>query len=306
MANPEIDSDKMRDHPKFFFIVFLFLVQMNHAVAQLDVQGHRGCRGLMPENSIEGFIHALKIGVTTLEMDVVITADKQVLLSHEPYMSHEICLDSSGVEITSDNEKNHNIYQMEMAQIRQYDCGSKFHARFPDQEKFRTTKPLLSDVIDTVESYILSSGISAVDYNIEIKSTPETDGQFHPGPEEFADLLISLIEAKGLTSRTIIQSFDPRPLRFLKEKKSAVRLALLVENIKSPDWNIRRLGFKPDIYSPYYRLIGKRKVRKLQSEGIKVIPWTVNGADEMMKMIGMGVDGIITDYPDRLIPMLSR
>ena len=276
------------------------------AKAQLDIQGHRGCRGLMPENSIEGFIHALKIGVTTLEMDVVITGDKQVLLSHEPYMSHEICLDSSGVEITSDREKNHNIYQMEMAQIRQYDCGSKFHARFPEQEKFRTTKPLLSEVIDSVESYLLSSGISAVDYNIEIKSTPETDGQFHPGPEEFAGLLLSLIEAKGLTSRTIIQSFDPRPLRYLKEIKIPVRLALLVENIKSPGWNIRRLGFKPDIYSPYFKLLSKRMVKDLRASGIKVIPWTVNDPDDMEKMMAMEVDGIITDYPDRLKRLISR
>lgn len=290
-----------------FTAVFAILIKMPFAVsAQLDIQGHRGCRGLMPENTIEGFIQALKLGVTTLEMDVVITSDMKVLLSHEPFMSHEICLDPDGNEITEAREKSHNIYLMTTDRVRQYDCGSKFHPRFPGQQKFRVSKPLLSEVIDSVETFILSAGIPKVDYNIEIKSTPSTDNKFHPEPSVFADLLYQLLLEKGIESRTVIQSFDPRPLRYLREKQSEVRLSLLVENVRSPDWNIRRLGFSPDIYSTYFKLISSRRVRKLQSQGIKVIPWTVNETIEMLQMMDLGVDGIITDYPDRLKELLSR
>ena len=114
---------------------------------ELDIQGHRGCRGFLPENSIVGFIQALEWGITTLEMDVVISMDHQVVLSHEPFMSHYICVDSSGAELDSASHFQYNIYKMTYEEIRQFDCGSKAPDDFKDQKPHPGPKPLLKDGI---------------------------------------------------------------------------------------------------------------------------------------------------------------
>ena len=134
--------------------LFLLLLTVNSFSQEFDIQGHRGCRGLLPENSIVAMKKAVDLGVTTLELDVVISADHQVLLSHEPFLSHEICLDSNGNEIYENNEKSYNLYKMNYDEIRKCDCGSKIHPRFLSQEKVKTYKPLLSEMIDSVENYI--------------------------------------------------------------------------------------------------------------------------------------------------------
>ncbi|MCA1763739.1 MAG: hypothetical protein LC664_12225 [Flavobacteriales bacterium] len=111
---------------------------------QIDFQGHRGCRGLYPENTLRGFMHALDLGVTTLEMDVVITKDKKVILSHEPWFSHLISTDSTGRPIDEENERNHAIYQMTFAETQKYDVGQKEHPWFPEQKPIPAQKPLLA------------------------------------------------------------------------------------------------------------------------------------------------------------------
>src|SRR5436305_9759012 len=103
--------------------------------SEFDIEGHRGCRGLLPENTIPAFLKALELGVSTLEMDVVITKDKQVLVSHDPFMSHEICRSPEGKYITAEEERSHNLYRINLAQISQYDCGMQPHPRFPEQKK---------------------------------------------------------------------------------------------------------------------------------------------------------------------------
>lgn len=254
----------------FFFISTCFS-------QQFDIQGHRGCRGLMPENSIEGMKKAIDIGVTTLELDVVISADQQVLLSHEPFLSHEICWDKNGNEIMEEKEKSFNLYTMNYSDIRQCDCGSKTHPRFLNQTKIKTYKPLLAEVIDSVENYIKRKYPSkTIYYNIETKSAIEGDAVFHPKPELFVDLLLKVIEEKGIQNRIHIQSFDVRTLQYLHQIKPNFKTVLLVENKLSIRENLKLLGFKPNVYSPEFILLEEKSVRYLHRNNIKVIPWTVN------------------------------
>lgn len=182
-------------------------------IPKFDVQGHRGSRGLKPENSIPAFITALDSGVTTIEMDVAITKDKQIVVSHEPWMSAAIC-QCAGKEITSKNEMKFNIFQMTYDEVKQWDCGSKGNARFPEQEKMITGKPLLRDVILAVENHVKNYTKYEVDYNIEIKSLPDGDEKFHPKPEEFSEMVYALLDQYLPMERVVIQSFDFRVLKY--------------------------------------------------------------------------------------------
>ena len=268
-------------------------------IPKFDVQGHRGARGLRPENTIPAFLVALDSGVTTVEMDVVITRDKQVVLSHEPYMSANICTNASGDNFSEKEQKKYNIYQMTYDEVRAFDCGSKGNEKFPQQEKMAVSKPLLSDVIIAIENRIKNYSTYEVDYNIEIKSSPDGDQKFHPAVEEYCELVYELVDEYLPMERVVFQSFDFRVLKYFHEKYPDVRLAALVENLKSIDTNLKDLGFKPSIYSPYYKLLNKEKIQYLHRMKIRVIPWTVNETADMLAMKGMGVDGFITDYPDR-------
>lgn len=287
-------------------LLFLFLLLPSILLAQskvytpkFDVQGHRGCRGLRPENTIPAFLLALDSGVTTIELDVVISRDRQVVVSHEPWMSGSICLDPEGKEIAAKDTLKHNIYQLTYDQVRRYDCGSKGNERFPEQTKMNAYKPLLKDVIVAVENHIKNHTKYEVDYNIEIKSDPRGDGRFHPRPEEFSALVHDLVDEYLPLDRIVLQSFDFRVLKHWHIQYPAIRLAALVENRKSLDSNLKLLGFLPAIYSPYYKLVTPELVKNCHEKGIRIIPWTVNDEREMLSLKGMGVDGFITDYPDR-------
>ncbi len=277
-------------------IVMSFL---NTNAQQIDLQGHRGARGVKPENTIPAFIYALDQGVTTLELDVVITKDNKVVVSHEPWISPAICLNSDGEDIPHSEEKKLNIYKMTYEEVNAFDCGSKGNSRFLEQQKEKVAKPLLSEVIKAAEKHIKSFTQYEVDYNIEIKSTPKGDNTYHPEIDKFSDLVYELIDQYLPMERVVIQSFDFRVLQYWNKKYPDVRLAALVENTKSIDSNLSALGFSPAIYSPNFRLLSKKKIEKLHSKNIKVIPWTVNNPDKMKELVSWKVDGIITDYPNR-------
>lgn len=276
-------------------------------IPKFDLQGHRGARGIQPENTIPAFLKALEHGVTTLELDVVITKDKQVLVSHEPFISPSICLDSNGQEFKG--EMKFNIYQLTYKEITRFDCGSKVNERFPEQAKEPVNKPLLRDVIIAVENHIKNFTQYEVDYSIEVKSSPEGDGKNHPSVEEFSRLVFTEIDQHLPLQRVVIQSFDFRVLTYWHSTYPKVRLAALVENTKSIESNLQALGFVPSIYSPYFKLLSEQKIKYLKSlyvdhedkatTKLRVIPWTVNEVEDMLKMKDMGVDGLITDYPNR-------
>jgi glycerophosphoryl diester phosphodiesterase len=269
----------------------------------IDLQGHRGCRGLMPENTIQGFLHALDLGVSTLEMDAVITSDQKVLLSHEPWFSHEICLDPQGNEIPQEAEQSYRIFGMTYEEARAYDCGMKPHPRFLNQKKLAASKPLLRDVIQACEAYAIKMGRPLPFYNVETKCLPEGDGLMHPAPDVFADLLVGVLNAEGVLNRSTIQSFDVRSLQHLNGQYPSLRLALLVENSNSAKLNLEKLGFTPHIYSPSYLLVDSQLVAFCDSNAMALIPWTVNETAEMEHLLNLGVDGLISDFPDRFPPL---
>ena len=279
---------------------FLCLTMAQAQERSIDWQGHRGCRGLYPENTIQAMLKAIDLGVSTLELDVVITKDKQVILSHEPFMSAEISTNPEGKYITPAQEKTYNIYQLDYAAVQTWDVGLKPHPRFPQQEKTPATKPLLADVIDAVEAYTRMHNIPPVQYNIETKSDPEGDDSYHPKPAEFVNLLLAVIQPKGIASRTIIQSFDVRTIQLVHSQYPEIKTAFLVENTSAKELTtqLKTLGFIPTIFSPAYQFVDQKLVNSCHRKGMHVIVWTVNTLPEMQKMLDLGVDGIISDYPN--------
>lgn len=273
-------------------------LQLQH----FDKQGHRGCRGLMPENTIPAMLHAIDLGVTTLETDAVITQDKQVLLSHEPFFNHEITTKPDGSPVTEAEEKKLNLYRMNYVEIKTYDVGQRPHPRFPQQQKMAAAKPLLADMIDAVETYCRNNQLPLPQYNIETKCQPATDDQYHPKPAEFVELLVGVIKEKNITERVIIQSFDPRTLQYLHEKYPSIKTALLVEDYDTKPFalQLRNLGFIPTIYSPAHTLVTPLLVKQCRDAAVGLVPWTVNDPVRMKELKKMGVTGIISDYPDLL------
>jgi glycerophosphoryl diester phosphodiesterase len=265
-----------------------------------DKQGHRGCRGLMPENTLPAMLKAIDLGVTTLEMDVSFTKDSQAILSHEPFFNHDITTLPDGSFIKEKEDLKYNIYKMDYAEVLRYDVGMKVHPKFPRQQKIPVTKALLKDVINGVEAYIREKKLLPVFYNIETKTKPFTDNVFHPAPQAFVDMLMKIINESKIADRVIIQSFDFRTLQVLHRDYPTIKTAMLIEDYdkRSVSEQLKALGFTPTIYSPAHELVSKSLVDECHQQKMKVVPWTVNSKERITELKNMGVDGIITDYPD--------
>lgn len=282
-----LEKAKEDAHPAFIQVSF-------------DKQGHRGCRGLMPENTWPAMKTALDIGVTTLEMDVVISQDKEVVLSHEAFFNHEITTKPDGSPVTAAEEKTLKIYHMPYEMVKTYDVGTKPHPRFPQQQKIKTYKPLLADVFDSVKKYMMTSRRPFPLFNIETKTSSSGDDLFHPKPNEFVDLLVKVIKEKEMEEYVTIQSFDYRTLKYLHEKYPGIKTAMLQDELEITlriDYQ-KQLGFTPDIYSLNYKLVTDSMILNCHKLGMKIIPWTVNDKKKIEELRKMGVDGIITDYPN--------
>ena len=265
-----------------------------------DKQAHRGGRGLMPENTIPAMLNAIGLGVTTLEMDICISKDKKVFLSHEPFFNHEITTKPDGGFIEEKDEKTFNMYQMNYAEIVKYDVGMKPHPRFPDQQKMKVVKPLLSDLFKAVKEYMMTARRPFPFYNIETKSLPETDNKYHPAPAEFVELLMKEIKDNQMEDYVIIQSFDFRTLQYLHQHYPNIKTAMLVEAVSKSSFRkqIKDIGFTPTIYSPEAIMVIPELIKDCHDLNIKIIPWTVNDKQKIEELKKMGVDGIITDYPN--------
>lgn len=280
---------------KFILCAIFFI---STAAASFDWQGHRGARGLYPENTIGAMREALAYpNITTLELDVIIAKDGEVVVSHEPWLAEEICLGLDGKPV---KEKSVNLYKLTSAEIAQFDCGSKPHPRFPQQKKLKATKPLLKDLLSEI-----NKTHPKIPFNIEIKSLPEDEkAGFQPNVKVFTDKVIATIKGVVDLSRVHIQSFDWRVLKYLKATYPEVKTVALTEDEKfSAKSVLKELGFIPTVFSPYFKNLTKSLVDEFQRSGMKVIPWTVNEVTDMRQIISMGVDGIITDYPDRTFPV---
>jgi glycerophosphoryl diester phosphodiesterase len=280
----------------------LFVSISTFSQTAFDIQGHRGCRGLYPENTIVAFVEAVRLGVNTLEMDVVVSKDGQLVVSHDPTINCDFCnYCNDGKE-----KKESRIYNLNYDYIKTIDCGSKVNEKFPEQKKMFAAKPLLSDVIDTIEKYIQQNHLRPVKYNIETKSTVEGDDVDQPKPTAFATMLYDLLKQKNVLSKSIIQSFDIRTLQVIHQTDSTATTALLIFDLDNFEKNLKQLGFNPTIYSPNFILVNEKLISKCHELKIKVIPWTVNDEGKMLKMKLLGVDGIITDYPNRAIKVLRN
>ncbi|MBT8399104.1 MAG: glycerophosphodiester phosphodiesterase [Rhodothermia bacterium] len=273
-----------------------------------DLQGHRGARGLLPENTIPAFRRALELGVATLEMDVVISQDKKVVVSHDPHFHPLISSWPDGRPVTEGESKELLLFRMPYNEIATFDCGLRGHPDFPDQQPMPATKPLLTEVISMAESESARLGRAPLMYNIETKSRKSGDNVLHPPPAEFTRLLYDVLRTARVLGRSVIQSFDVRTLREARSLDRDWRTSLLAGRLSGRFMvlKMRELGFKPDIYSPHRAVVGRRMIRRAHRKGVQIIPWTVNDAVSMMRLAEMGVDGLITDYPDIALRTLER
>ncbi len=272
-----------------------------------SIEGHRGARGWVPENTIPSFIKALELGADTIELDLAVSADGKLVVSHDPYFVADISLDPKGQPIDPAKQKEHNIHKMKYAEIRKYDVGSLGNKGFPDQIKMKVHKPLLSDVFRAVDEYLRKKGGKrTVRYNIEIKSDPQGDGIFFPQPAVFAKKVLDEILKYKKQNSVIVQSFDVRPLQELNKANVKLPLALLVGNPLGVEKNIEKLGFVPNTYSPHFGLVDAATVEACHKMGMKIVPWTVNETTDIEKMKKFDLDGIITDYPDRVVKIYGN
>lgn len=262
-------------------------------------EGHRGSRGFMPENTIPSMKKAIDDGANIIELDIQISQDKKVLVAHDPYINRQISLLPDGTELPESDARKYILYQMPYDSIRKFDVGSKYHPDFPQQRKIKTHIPLFGELIDSVEQYVANKGLSPVIYNIEIKANPREDGNYQPVPAELIGLVMDVVNSKKIDHRYYIQSFDIRQIQEVHKSFPQVPTGFLTSNKElSLDDNLKNIGFVPQIYSPHYKLATKELVEKAHEKGMKFVPWTVNTVEEMQALKEMGVDGIITDYPN--------
>jgi glycerophosphoryl diester phosphodiesterase len=284
--------------PLLLFTVASFSSALN-AQRPFDLQGHRGCPGLMPENSIPGFLKAVELGVTTIELDVVISADSQIVVSHEPWMSSVICSHPDGKPVKRSEKNTLNIYRMNYSEIQEFDCGMRFDPEFPSQHKIPVIKPTLKMVVRALTDFTTRNKFQRPSFNIELKSRPAGYNKFIPAPGKFVRLVVEEIRELDIESSVSIQSFDINVLEELNNVGDRkFQIALLVEKGSSLAKNLKKLSFTPDIYSPKCSMVTPGMIREAHEMNMSVIPWTVNTVEEMKTVIAMGVDGIITDYPD--------
>ena len=287
-----------------------------------DLQGHRGARGLLPENTLPAYQEALRIGVSTLEMDVGVSSDGVVVVSHDRALNPEITRDAQGQWIAAPILVNSLTFQtLQSFDVGRINPASAYAQRFPQQTPLDGARmPALGDVFEAFQS-------SALHFNIETKISPE-----HPdetvSPQVFVDALLAVVHGHGMAQRVIIQSFDWRTLALVQQQAPGMRTACLTaqqrwtNNITPqpgrPCWTgsvaaqnyadvpsmVKAAG--SSIWSPYFGDLTVALVTQAQSMGLRVIPWTVNSVADLHSMIAMGVDGLITDYPDLAVATLNE
>jgi glycerophosphoryl diester phosphodiesterase len=262
-------------------------------------EGHRGSRGFMPENTIPSMKKAIEDGANIIEVDIQISRDKKVMVAHDAHINRQISLLPDGGEIPEADARKYILHQMPYDSIRKFDVGSKDHPDFPQQKKIETYIPLFGELIDSVEQYITEKEISPVIYNIEIKANVKEDGNFQPAPEELIRLVMDVVKSKHIENRFYIQSFDIRQIQEVHKNYPGVVTGFLTSNKElSLEDNLKNIGFVPQIYSPQYKLATATLIEQAHEKGMKFVPWTVNTIEDMKALREMGVDGIITDYPN--------
>jgi glycerophosphoryl diester phosphodiesterase len=307
--------------------IYLFIIAMTTACSTpFDLQGHRGARGLLPENTLPAYEQALRIGVTTLELDVGVSSDGVVVISHDRALNPEITRDAAGQWLPAPVLVN----TLTLQQLQSYDVGrinpaSDYARRFASQTpRDGTHMPTLAELFERMQAV----QANAVQFNIETKISPEQPGET-VSLEVFVDKLLAVVRAHGMQARVIVQSFDWRTLALVQQRAPGMRTAYLTaqqpwtDNIQpkatdSPRWTgavryedhsdvpsmVKAAG--GHIWSPYFGDVTAALVQKAHALGLKVVPWTVNTEQDLQAIIDLGVDGLISDYPDRARRLLQR
>jgi glycerophosphoryl diester phosphodiesterase len=263
-------------------------------------EGHRGTRGLMPENTIQAMIAGIENGANMIEVDVYTSKDGQVFISHDPFPNISHTLYADGREISAEDARKFIFHQMNYSDIRQFDVGSKPYPAYPQQQNVKAYIPLLGELIDSVEAYTRAKKLRPVIYNIELKTSPRFDSlNYNSAPEVVVDKGMEVVKARNIGNRYYIKTFDFRPLIYVNKKYPQVTIGFLTSSkTLSLEDNLKELGFTPDIYSPEFKLVTKEMAEASKKHKMKLVPWTVNTAQDMKTLIGLGVNGIITDYPN--------
>ncbi|MEO5670094.1 MAG: glycerophosphodiester phosphodiesterase [Ramlibacter sp.] len=305
-----------------FNILLCLAAALSLPAFAFDLQGHRGTRGNAPENTLPAFERALEIGVTTLELDIGVTADGVVVIAHDPYLNPTIVRDAGGQWLQG--TKGPLIRSLTLAQLQAYDIGrinpdTPYGKTFATQQpRDGTRMPTLASLFDRVKAL----GANDVRFNIETK--------IHPGqPDETVDAdtmtraLLKVVRDAGMAQRVSVQSFDWRTLRLVRQVEPAIPTVYLTiqtantDNLRDGDWTtglkFADHGSAPKmvkaagggVWSPNGGALTEALVKEAHALGLQVIPWTINAPADMERFIGWGVDGIITDYPDRLRPVMQ-
>ena len=270
------------------------------SLSSFDIQGHRGCRGLMPENTIPAFLKGLDVGATTLEMDIAISKDNRVIVSHSPFFSHVITTKPNGIPVTHAEEQGLILYKMYYTDIKKYDVGSRGNPSFPQMQKMNVSVPLLSRVLDSTEAHARNTQRDLPYYNIEIKSYAPWDNYYYPPVNTYTDLLMAVILQKNISNRVIIQSFDVRALKYMHQKYPSIKLSFNLDKLGSKTLSdtLSSLGFTPYILSTNYTSLTEQLILECKAKGIRIIAYTIDDLGEMKRLKLSGLDGLITDYPN--------
>ena len=292
------------------------------SASAFDLQGHRGARGLAPENTLAGFEQALALGVSTLELDVVISADGVPVISHDSVLNPDITRDASGRWL---QERNQAIHQLTALELQAWDVGrinpaSRYARDFADQVAADGERiPTLAALFERVQQL----GADGVRFNIETKLQPNSAVP-SATPEVFVKAILAVVRAHGMERRVSLQSFDWRSLQFAQQLAPDMPTAFLTAQVErfdtliSGEWTLglKRGAFEttPDmvaaaggkVWSPHHSNLSQALLRRSRELKLRVIPWTVNETADMERLMDWGVDGLITDRPDRLRTVMQQ
>jgi glycerophosphoryl diester phosphodiesterase len=254
----------------------------------IQVHGHRGARAVLPENTVPAFEHAIAVGADVLELDLAVTRDNLLVVSHDPTLNPKFCRGPGGSTV---------IRELSLAQLRRWDCGAVAN---PDQ---RRQKAMPGTRIPTLEEVLALAPLGKFHFNIEtkiFKAKPE----YTPAPEEFARMLVQAVRKHKLEERVIIQSFDFRTLEAARQLAPEIRRSALYDGPPRDLVQLTQLA-QAQICSPEHPLVTRQTVTALHKAGLQVVPWTANEPADWDRLIEAGVDGIITDDPEALIEYLK-
>lgn len=268
------------------------------AARKIEVHGHRGTRGTRPENTLAAFKEALRVGVDVLELDMNVTADGTLVVSHDRFVNTEICLGPKGEKPAA----NLAISSLNLAELKGYDCGTLRNPKFPKQVPVPGEKmPTLAEVFELVRRST-EPAAAKVGFNIETKIVPG-EPEVSPSPEIFAMLVVEALKEHGMTGRTVVQSFDWRTLAEIRKLDPKIKLAQLTEaNLLDP---AALAASKAEVISPWFKWTTAEMVAALHKAGKKAAPWTLNDKKDWDKAVEYGVDAVITDYPEEFIAYLK-